>query len=309
MRAAYSQESRNCPHQLSEPVRIMDNRLIFDIGMHAAEDTSYYLKKGFRVVAVDADFRLIERAHKEHAEAVLDGRLILLHCAVAAEEGSIAFHLSNHTIWNSLKKEISDRNGLHQETVTVPCRRLVTLMQEYGVPFYCKIDVEGYDAVCLATLEGSSKLPQFISVETECIAEDHRLDDEGVLQTLDLLRKLGYSRFKLVDQRSLAILSPSGPDVYRARPPLWERVFKRIKLRDYGFYNGAQFVRENRQRLSRLHNNDFPFGATGPFGDDLEGNWIDYGMARKTLLRHRQNYFRIPREQNYSFWCDWHAAR
>ena len=40
----------------------MDANLIFDLGMHRGEDTELYLKKGFRVVAVDADAELCEQA-------------------------------------------------------------------------------------------------------------------------------------------------------------------------------------------------------------------------------------------------------
>jgi hypothetical protein len=33
----------------------MDGNLIYDFGMHDGADTDYYLRKGFRVVAVEAD--------------------------------------------------------------------------------------------------------------------------------------------------------------------------------------------------------------------------------------------------------------
>ena len=247
-------------------------------------------------------------AREGHAEAVRKGRLILVHCAVGMEEGSIQFHLSTCTLWNSLKREITDRNSSHQETVMVPARRLSALLREYGIPLYCKIDVEGYDAACLAALEESSDLPCFISVETECIAQGEQLNDEGALETLERLRKLGYRRFKLVDQRSLAVLSPFGRDIYRERAPLWRRVLKRLRVIDFGFYNGCQFIIENRQRLSKLRGYNFPDGSSGPFGDDLEGNWIDYDMARKALLRHRRNYFCASQALSYGFWCDWHAV-
>ena len=39
-----------------------DRNLIFDIGMHIGQDTEFYLKKGFRVVAIEADPTLAEAA-------------------------------------------------------------------------------------------------------------------------------------------------------------------------------------------------------------------------------------------------------
>ena len=37
--------------------RGLENNLIYDVGLHKGEDSEFYLKKGFRVVAIEA-FRL-----------------------------------------------------------------------------------------------------------------------------------------------------------------------------------------------------------------------------------------------------------
>jgi len=34
--------------------------LIYDIGLHDGDDTAYYLHKGYRVIAVDADPTMVE---------------------------------------------------------------------------------------------------------------------------------------------------------------------------------------------------------------------------------------------------------
>ncbi len=39
--------------------------LIFDLGMHTALDTKFYLDKGFRVVAVEANPRMVESAREQ----------------------------------------------------------------------------------------------------------------------------------------------------------------------------------------------------------------------------------------------------
>ena len=38
------------------------SELIFDVGMWNGEDTEYYLARGFKVVAIDADPKVIEKA-------------------------------------------------------------------------------------------------------------------------------------------------------------------------------------------------------------------------------------------------------
>jgi FkbM family methyltransferase len=285
----------------------MDNQLIFDIGMHEGQDSRYYLSKGYRVVAVDADARLIERARELFADAVRTGRLTLVNCAVAAAQGELEFHLSEESGWNSLKQTIANRHHKLKATVRVPARRLADILTEYGVPVYCKIDVEGYDVVCLTTLAHTPELPRFISVEAECVGHQERLTEAQALATLDRLRDLGYRRFKLVDQPSLAVLSPSF-SVYRTRPSLWERAQKGLGLEGYRAWNYNVLINETRANVIRQHDYSFPEGASGPFGDDLAGDWLDYQAARQTLRRHRREYHRMPGAKPYGFWCDWHAT-
>lgn len=286
----------------------MANQLVFDVGMHEGEDTDYYLSKGYRVVAVDADPVLIELAGQQFGEARREGRLVLVNCAVADEEGEADFHVSEQTLWNSLSPGISGRDHLATKTIRVPTRRLANLFREYGVPFYCKIDIEGWDLVCLKTLEDAPELPAYVSVETECIGDSERLSEAQALETLEQLQRLGYRGFKLVDQRSLAVLTPSA-SVYLTKPSIWRRAMKRLGLGGYTYYNHYELSDKNRRRLNELHHHTFPPGSSGLFGPDLAGDWMDIHAARRTLLRHRREYFRMPDVKAYGFWCDWHATR
>jgi FkbM family methyltransferase len=281
----------------------MDNQLIFDIGMHLGQDTGYYLHKGYRVVAIDADVRLIERARQEFAEAVRAGQLTLVHCAVAAAPGEIDFHLSDYSVWSSLNINLSNRDNTQTTAVRVPARRLVDLLAEHGTPVYCKIDVEGYDAICLSTLEGAAELPQFISVETECIGEHERITEAEAQLTLDRLHGLGYRRFKLVDQLRLVVLSPADSFYGSPRIALWHRVSRRLGL---GNHSAWKYL--TRSELNQKHGYTFPEGASGPFGDDLAGEWLDYPSAQRALRRHRHDYHGVPGAKPYGFWCDWHAT-
>ncbi len=285
----------------------MDRGLIFDVGLHTGQDTAYYLHRGYRVVAVDADVRMIERAEVEFAGAVEEGRLRLVHCAVAADEGEVDFHLSGNPLWNSAIRHVTDREGLHQTTLRVPARRLDNLLREFGVPYYCKIDVEGYDVVCLRTLRGMPELPLYVSAETESVGPSDRPTDAEALATLEELARLGYRRFKLVDQRGLGLLPASG-HVYTRRPPLWKRVRRRLGLGGYGPYNYAGWYAEQRRKVCQALGYEFTVHSSGPFGEDLGGEWLDLSTARRTLLRHRAEYFRLPQVDTFWFWCDWHAT-
>ena len=287
----------------------MTNDLIFDLGMHEGQDTGYYLSKGYRVVAVDADPRLIERAKIVFADALRTGRLTLVCCAVAGDEQEVLdFHLSEKSIWSSTNRAVSTRENVAVQTVQVPARRLPNLFAQHGVPVYCKIDIEGMDAACLRTLRDAADLPRYISVESECVGDRDELTDAQALETLDELHRLGYTKFKLVDQTSLLVLSPSTP-IYRERPSLWARALRRLQQRTATPYGYWDTVDASRARLAAAHQYAFPKSASGPFGADLDGEWLNEDAARATLRRHRREYFRMPGAKRYGFWCDWHATR
>src|SRR5262245_54069615 len=188
---------------------------IYDVGLHAGGDTRFYLSQGYRVVAVDAEEAFITKARVELSEEVQSGKLILVHAAVAEkDDGHATFYVSELSDWSSLDSCVAERHTA-ATAVSVPCRTLASLFQQFGTPVYCKIDIEGADALALESLRGVAELPKFISCEAECSGKI-RWSDERSLHTLDVLRELGYGRFKLVDQVRLAVIPECGR-FYRER--------------------------------------------------------------------------------------------
>lgn len=282
--------------------------LIFDVGFHRGEDTREYLLQGYRVVAVDADPRNIEWAKNEFQNAIQSGQLTLVNAAASDVDGQAEFYLSKSTVWSSLKSGIAGRLGRNDHPIQVATKRLDGLFSTYGVPYYCKIDVEGYDHVCLQTLQGMSKLPQFISVESECLAEGETASSEIYLRTLRGLEALGYNRFKLVDQASLSVLDDQV--IYDDSPIGWIAHIRQLLKRGYD----SQFSRIKRSSQQQLRmrlnrERDYAFGATGPFGDQLGGEWSDAATALRRLELHRRAFFQMRSARSFGFWCDWHATR
>ena len=269
----------------------MNETLIVDVGLHHGQDTAYYLSRGAAVVAIDADRRVIEHARATFADAVTAGRLHLIHAAVALSSGTIPFHLSDNSEWSSLSSDIATRKRLGMTTIEVQAVRLPDVFRAHGTPDYCKIDVEGADLLCLESLQGYAPLPQFLSVESEC-AGDQGLTESAALRTLHALHSLGYERFKLVDQATLAVLRPN---TRFYAPSVWQRVRRKLS--------------PTRERLERRLGWRFARGASGPFGEDLDGDWSTYPAAVSLLRAHRADYYRQPSAAPFGFWCDWHATR
>ncbi len=275
--------------------------LIFDIGMNRGQDTEYYLWLNHHVVAIDADPTLAKLVRAKFSKQVENGQLQVVNCAIAPDEGAVLdFYISEKDEWNSFKKEVAERKNAVKDVVQVKSRRLASLMVEYGVPYYCKIDIEGYDEIALDTLVGVAELPKYISVETEC-AGDERLSDQQALITLDKLYKLGYRKFKLVDQATLTVLDPN--QNFYTYGHLFVRVLDKIARS----INPTWTVGERKKAINRA-NFPFPLTSSGFFGEALAGTWHDYATSRDMLLKHRNDYFRLPTAVSYGFWCDWHST-
>lgn len=166
----------------------MRRDVIIDLGMHTGQDTIFFLKKGFRVIAVEANPLLVGAARRSFRKWVERGRLEILHCAIDSQHGKAEFFINQtDNAWSSLVPDIGARGGRF-ETVQVPTRPLADILREHGVPYYLKIDIEGKDLTALKGVAEFTERPQYISVE----------NGFDVLQ--DHLTALGYKRFKWVNQ-------------------------------------------------------------------------------------------------------------
>jgi FkbM family methyltransferase len=179
------------PAQKREGKVVIDN-LIYDIGMHIAEDTEFYLKKGFRVVAVEANPKLCREAEMRLATYIDDQRLIILNRGVSSTPGLRDFFVNlNRSDWSSFVANwcpSDEKVPITVESVRVECVRLDDILAEFGIPYYLKIDIEGLDYVCVEALERQRAFPRFVSAETSKDHFVHRMSE------------LGYKRFKLISQ-------------------------------------------------------------------------------------------------------------
>ena len=109
----------------------------------------------------------------------------------------------------------------------VKTKTLSTLFKEYGTPYYCKIDIEGFDANALRSMVGAKIKPTFTSAEAECKPEGESASEDGVLETLDELINNGYKKFKLVDQFTLKVLGVE--DFYKNRNSFYGGVARKLQ--------------------------------------------------------------------------------
>ena len=184
---------------------------IYDFGANNGDDIAYYLTKGRRVVAVEANPGLASRCEERFRTEIDRGSLVVLNCALAesSDPARIPFfiHKTNHVLSQASAPpaELAE----HFEVVEVPARRASDIIRAYGAPHYVKVDLEGADLTVLRDILAHGPAPRFVSVEAHSV------------HVFCALVTGGYARFNLVDGASVpktyvnaTIATAAGPASY-----------------------------------------------------------------------------------------------
>lgn len=177
-------------------------KTIYDIGMHEGWDAEYYLKKGFRVIAVEASPQFVSAVRVRLAAWVDGGQLVIVEKAVADRPGeTIPFFVrTDKGGWSSLYRAIAEYDGVKSTRINVETVTIVELFARFGVPHFLKSDIQGADPLVLRQIAKQDAKPQFVSVEAEP-------GDE----VIDLLVAADYTRFQIVNQGHLRLFAPPNP--------------------------------------------------------------------------------------------------
>src|SRR4051794_17950578 len=119
-------------------------KTIFDVGAHKGEDTAFYLLKGFRVIAIEANPAFCKIITERFSEDAVAGKLVVLNTAISDKCGTIDFFINNDiSVWGTTKTDWVERNrslGASSVTkLTIGCQPLSKVVEDYGLPHYCKI--------------------------------------------------------------------------------------------------------------------------------------------------------------------------
>ena len=252
------------------------HRTVFDIGMNNGDDSAYYLSNGFRVIAVEANPILVERARGRFQPEISSGQLVLEGVGIAEKVGAFPFWVNDErSVFSSFERGRAVRNGMKCHAVEVECVTFDTLLAKYGTPYYMKIDVEGAERFCLASMSLFSR-PKYVSVEAE------------EFEYLQLLWQLGYREFAIVDQmRHNSTFADFSNDT------IVSRVAKQA----------CSYADRFKNRFSRV---GFSRGSSGPFGEDTHAQWHTFEEVAYEWLHFYFGY-RNRGRLNPSSWYDFHA--
>lgn len=275
------------PHTVPHPA------LVIDVGMHNGDDTAYYLHRGYRVVAIEANPAWVVRGAQRFRAAIQAGRLRILPVGIAAERGTAEFFIApGLDVLSSFHPGMAQRAGTPIERVSVTCAPIADILAEHGVPWYMKVDIEGNDSLCVAGLT-SPTAPTYLSIE---------LDPQEGSGDVARLAALGYTRFKCVRQNDLREITAHN---------LPRQLALRRGAAASGLKGGSlRLLRTINHRLvsRRLGKWRFPAGSSGAFGPDLPGPWLD----AEALLRLWHPLVAVHQELATGWrseWFDLHCSR
>lgn len=232
--------------------------MIFDIGMHIGQDTKHYLSKGYKVIAVEANPQLAAANKLKFKAAIDNGQLVIENVGISDKKGILPFYVnSSVSEWSSFDKNLGNRKvverGGQEQVVNIQCITTKDLIAKHGLPFFIKVDIEGYDYFVINDLP-NNEVP-YVSCElTE-------------VQLLDTLKKKGYTKFKLISQGNN---------------------FKPINLAQQGNKYYPRYLKYKNGvllRLQKLVELKHPYSSSGPFGEDTSGSWMTYDETRAAYLQ------------------------
>lgn len=171
------------------------NNLIYDLGMSEGVDTIVYINKGFKVIAVEANTNQCKKNTLKFKKAIDKNLLKIINIGIGETPCKAKFYINKKDDkLSSFFPETPIASHKIQEVQTAP---LSFILKKYGLPFYLKSDIEGSDHLCLDALKKNYK-PKYISLEGP------------TLKIIKKLKKIGYTKFKMVDQSKISPPYSSG---------------------------------------------------------------------------------------------------
>lgn len=174
--------------------------LCFDVGANLGQRTDVFLELGAKVICIEPQAKCIKELHSLYGR---NKNVMIIPKGISAQEGQkemlICDKLSSLSTMSSRWQQESihaKEYGYKWETKeTVAVTTLDNLIAEYGLPVFCKIDVEGFE---YQVLSGLNQAIPFISFEFNTGFFDE------TSKCIDCLLEIGNYKF------NFAIGEPSG---------------------------------------------------------------------------------------------------
>ncbi len=138
---------------------IQPGALVFDIGANIGNRIDVFLELGAKVVAVEPQQSCVKILREK-----FENKISIENIGLSHSEGTLEFHIADESTISSFSKEFISKTGSARfkrnewrERIQVPVSSCDKLIEKYGIPDFCKIDVEGFELEVLKGL--NTKIP------------------------------------------------------------------------------------------------------------------------------------------------------
>jgi FkbM family methyltransferase len=139
--------------------------LVFDVGANKGDRVSMFYDLGCKVIAVEPQIDCCNLLEKRFP----NNNVIIENIGLGSEVGELEYYEADENVLTTFSKDYIDKvkNKRHDTTVWKKSKKvkidtLENLVVKYGMPKFCKIDVEGYE---YQVLEGMKQNIPYISLE------------------------------------------------------------------------------------------------------------------------------------------------
>jgi len=170
-------------------------KIVYDFGANNGSNIPYYLLKFDKIIAVEANPKLIHEMSIKFENEIRDGRLILINCVVSLKSENVKFFIhKDKSVWSQFPVPNDIKNFY---TIDIISKKASDIVREHGDAEYIKIDVEYIDSQVISDLFENKIFPRYISSEVQ---------DVLVFSLITASQK--YDCYKLLDGKSIN-------DIYR----------------------------------------------------------------------------------------------
>lgn len=139
---------------------IKPNDLCFDIGANLGRKSTFFLSLNTKVIAFEPQ----TKCHN-YLSQIKNKNFKFYPYGVGAKNETKLLHLANHievaTFSNKMIGFYTTENLKWDKTEKVIVKNLDTLIKEFGLPYFCKIDTEGFEFEILSNLTFTIPIIEF----------------------------------------------------------------------------------------------------------------------------------------------------
>jgi FkbM family methyltransferase len=163
--------------------------LVFDVGAHVGKKAETFLQCGARVICVEPQPLCLDILKAAFAG---NNNVVIVNKGLAAQHGTMVMYIcptntisTFSTDWTKFGR-FAEQGYVWNKTIEVEMITLDELIKAYGVPRFCKIDVENFE---YEVLSGLTQVVPCLSFE---FTEEYL---NNTKKCLNRLVELGFSRF------------------------------------------------------------------------------------------------------------------